>query len=71
MDNSDDIFGPINPTSVRVYNTDYDLSIDNSSAPLQAVPGASGASGAPGASGASGAPGAPGAPGALATIFKN
>jgi hypothetical protein len=35
MDNSDDIFGPIDPTSVRVYDTIDDLTIDKSSATLQ------------------------------------
>jgi hypothetical protein len=35
MHNSDDIFGPIDPSSVRVYDTNFDLTLDNSDAPLQ------------------------------------
>jgi hypothetical protein len=72
MDNSADLFGPVDPAAVRVYDTNFDLTLDNSDAPLQdedlliaiaqsffsdlAAPGA---------------PGAPGTPCALATIFKN
>ena len=71
MDNSDDpddLFRPVtvNPTSVRVYDTNYDLTLDNSVAPLQdenllianAQSFFSDLA-------------APGAPGALATIFKD
>ena len=69
MNNSDDLFRPIDPTSVRVYDTNYDLTLDNSDAPLQdedlliAI--------AQSFFSDLGAPGAPGTPYALATISKN
>jgi len=67
MDNSDDIFGPIDPTSVRVYDTIDDLTIDKSSATLQDEDLLIAESFFSDLA----APGAPGAPCALATIFKN